>query len=70
MGDSLKLTDGRTIPALLPKIRLGWLKSRINIKHPSLFISSIGDDKSFVTLVTPCVNVIKLFFFIANEEAK
>jgi hypothetical protein len=40
-------------------------------KHPILFVQSKSDEdkKSFMTF-TPGVNVIKLFFFHADGEAK
>ncbi len=50
-------------------VRLDW-KEIARYKHRSLLGLIVSDKgKSFVTL-TPRVNVITLFFFVADDEAK
>jgi hypothetical protein len=51
------------------KVRLAW-KVIDRCKHSSLFGPiDCNEEKSFITL-TPGPNVIKLFFFVADDEAK
>ncbi len=53
---------------ILPEnVRLGW-KQIAKYKHSSL-VGSVTKKKSFIRL-TPGVNVLKLFSFIADDEAK
>ena len=54
----------------LANVRLDW-KVIARYKHSSLFGLVISNEgkKSF-TALTPGVNVTKLFFFIADDEAK
>jgi hypothetical protein len=40
------------------------------IKHSSLFCCSMSDEDESLIALTPGVNVIKVFSFVADDEAK
>ncbi len=49
---------------------LDWTERLVRVIQSSLFVWIVSDkEKRFITL-TPGFNVIKLFFFVIDEESK